>query len=343
MKILIVGLGSVGRRHLRNLVALGQTDLVLLRSGRSTLPDDDLRGYPVAREVEEALHSKPQAAIIATPTSLHLESAIPLARAGIDLLLEKPVSHTMQGVLELAQAAAASGAQVMIAYQYRQHPGLRKVRAWLTEGAIGRPLAAHAHYGDFLPDWHPWEDFHQSYSARADLGGGVVLTLCHPLDYLVWMLGEVTQVFGMTASQAGFGIDVEDTALATLRFASGVMAAVHLNYVQQPPCHQMSLLGTEGTIAWDQADGAARLYRAATGAWEVQEVPAGYERNDMFVAEMKAFLDMVAGCSPAEPSLADGIRSLELALAILESSRQGRRIDLAPWAPTRNRLGEARW
>jgi predicted dehydrogenase len=328
MKILIVGLGSVGRRHLRNLVALGETDLVLLRSGKSTLPEEELHGYPVVTQIDAALRLQPQAAIIATPTALHLQSAIPLARAGCHLLLEKPVSHSMESITDLQDAVRQGGGQVVIAFQYRHHPGLLAIRRWLEQDAIGRPLIARAQYCDYLPGWHPWEDYRQSYSARADLGGGAVLTLCHPLDYLLWLLGDVKSVTGATAAKAGMGIDVEDSAEAALEFASGVLGGVHLNYVQRPASHQLTIVGTEGTLQWDQSDGAARLYRARAGAWEVAEAPAGYERNDMFVAEMMRFLDVLAGKSAAAPSLAEGIRSLALGLAILESARLGRRIEL---------------
>jgi predicted dehydrogenase len=328
MKILIVGLGSVGRRHLRNLVALGQTDLVLLRSGKSTLPEEELHGYPVVTEIDAALRLRPQAAVIATPSALHLQSAIPLAQAGCHLLLEKPVSHNMEGIAELQDALRAGGGQLMVAYQYRHHPGLLAMHRWLEDGAIGRPLIARAHYGDYLPGWHPWEDYRQSYSARADLGGGVVLTLCHPLDYLLWLLGDVTRVSGATAAGAGMGLDVEDSAEAALEFASGALGGVHLNYVQRPASHHLTVAGTEGTLDWDQSDGAARLYRARAGTWEVAEAPAGYERNGMFVAEMRHFLDVLAGSAAAAPTLGDGIRSLALALAILESARLGRRIEL---------------
>jgi predicted dehydrogenase len=329
MKILIVGLGSVGRRHLANLVALGQTDLVLLRSGKSTLPDEELRAFPVVTDISAAVRLKPEAAVIATPTALHLQAAIPLARAGCHLLLEKPVSHTMEGISDLREAVRTGGGQVIVAFQYRHHPGLLTIRRWLADGAIGRPLIARAHYGDYLPGWHPWEDYRKSYSARADLGGGAVLTLSHPLDYLLWLLGDVTQVTAATSAEAGMGIDIEDSAEAILRFAGGTLGGVHLNYVQQPASHHLTILGTAGTLIWDQSDGAARLYRARAGTWDVAEVPAGYERNEMFVAEAKHFLDAVAGKVSAEPTLADGIRALALGLAILESARLGRRIELA--------------
>ncbi len=265
MKILIVGLGSVGRRHLRNLVALGETDLVLLRSGKSTLPEEELHGYPVVTEMDAALRLRPQAAIIATPTALHLQSAIPLARAGCHLLLEKPISHTVEKIADLQDAVRQGGGQVVVAFQYRHHPGLLAIRRWLEDGAIGRPLAARAHYGDYLPGWHPWEDYRESYSARADLGGGVVLTLCHPLDYLLWLLGGVTHVSGETAAEAGMGLDVEDRAEAALQFASGALGGVHLDFVQRPASHHLTIAGTQGTLEWDQSDGAARALPCRVG------------------------------------------------------------------------------
>ena len=332
MKVAIVGLGSVGRRHLRNLAALGHTDIVLVRSGRSTLPDSELGNWEVAADLDAALRSKPGAAVIATPTALHLDAAIPLARAGCHLLIEKPVSHTMAGVEDLRDAARKSGARVVTAFQYRHHPGLLAVRRWLQEGAIGRPVSARACYADYLPDWHPWEDYRQSYAAREELGGGAVLTLCHPLDYLAWLLGPVTYVTGVVSSNGGLGIDVEDSADGVLEFGSGAVASVHMDFVQRPPSHHLTIVGTEGTLAWDQSDGAARLYRVSTGRWDVMPAPAGFDRNDMFLSEMQHFLSLADGTVSEPSSLDEGVHALAIALALRESARSGRRVEVAAMA-----------
>ena len=130
----------------------------------------------------------------------------------------------------------------------------------LQAQAIGRPLAVHAHWGEYLPNWHPWEDYRQSYSARADLGGGVVVTLSHPLDYLRWLLGDVLSVSAQVGTVGDLGIDVEDLADINLRFASGCFGNVHLNYLQQPPIHRMQIVCTGGTLDWDNADGALRVF-----------------------------------------------------------------------------------
>ncbi|MEK6220629.1 MAG: Gfo/Idh/MocA family oxidoreductase, partial [Chloroflexota bacterium] len=208
MKILIAGLGSIGRRHLRNLGSLGEHDILLYRTHQSTMPDDELSAYPVETDLSAALAQKPDAVIVANPTALHLDVAIPAAKAGCHILLEKPVSDTLERIDELQIAAQASGARVLVGFQYRYHPGLKHAAKILASGEIGRPLSMRAHWGEYLPNWHPWEDYRNSYAARKDLGGGVVLTLSHPMDYLRMLLGEVEALWALTGQINDFKIDV---------------------------------------------------------------------------------------------------------------------------------------
>ena len=176
MRYLLVGFGSIGRRHMRNLLALGERDIIVLRSGKSTLPVDELDGFTVEYEMEKALAHRPDAAIIANPTALHLQAAIPAARAGCHLLLEKPISHSLDGLDELHSALKQSGRQALVGFQFRFHPGLRKIAEWLQAGVIGRAASVREHWGEYLPNWHPWEDYRKSYSSLSELGGGVALT-----------------------------------------------------------------------------------------------------------------------------------------------------------------------
>jgi predicted dehydrogenase len=155
MKILIAGFGSIGRRHFRNLRALGEEDFVFLRSRRSTLPDDEIATYPAETTIEAALAHRPEAVIVSNPTALHLDVAIPAARAGCHLFLEKPLSHSLARLDELQDAIADGGGRVLVGFQFRYHPGLQQVKTWLAQGAIGRPLSVRAHWGEYLPGWHP--------------------------------------------------------------------------------------------------------------------------------------------------------------------------------------------
>jgi len=327
MKFLIAGLGSIGRRHFRNLLTLGESDILLYRTQRSSLPDDELAGFPVETDLQAALAHNPQAVIISNPTSLHLEVAIPAAEAGCSILLEKPVSHTLEGLERLELALQHGGGKMLVGFQFRFHPTLRKAAELIRAGSLGRPLSVHAHWGEYLPDWHPWEDFRQGYSARTDLGGGVVLTLSHPLDYLRFLIGEVGAVWAFTSSQ-GFGLAVEDTAEIGLRFSSGVIGSLHLDYNQRPPAHYIEITATQGSLRWDNLDGSLDVYDADKKTREKFMPPAGFERNQLFLDEMSHFLSVLRGESDPLCSWQDGKQALRLALAALQSAGQGRLVEL---------------
>lgn len=326
MRFLIAGFGSIGRRHFRNLLALGERDIVLYRTHKSTLPDQELAGFPVETDLQAALSHQPQAVIVANPTALHLDVAIPAARAGCTLLLEKPISHSLQGVEELREAVRAGGGQVLVGFQFRFHPALQQMKTILAERGIGRPLSVRAHWGEYLPGWHPWENYRQGYSARPELGGGVVLTLCHPLDYLRYLLGEVNALWAFTASNSDLDIPVEDTAEIGLKFESGVVGSIHLDYVQRPPVHKLEMIGTHGTMRWEYDSGKLELFNSERESWQTFGLPENFERNTLFLSQMAHFLEVLRLEITPLCTMEDGIRALELALAVHDSAGQGKMI-----------------
>jgi predicted dehydrogenase len=329
MKFLISGLGSIGRRHFRNLLTLGEHDILLHRTHRATLPDDELTGFPVETDLQAALTHRPDAMIVSNPTALHLEVAIPAAQAGCHILMEKPVSHSLARVDELTAALKRGGGNCLVGFQFRFHPGLRQVKAWLDAGLIGTPLSARAHWGEYLPGWHPWEDYSQGYAARPELGGGVVLTLSHPLDYLRWLLGEVDSLWAFTSNK-GLNLAVEDTAEIGLRFTSGCLGSLHLDYNQRPPSHTLEITGTQGRILWDNTDGAARLCRVENNEapgkpfrrddWYVATPPDGFERNWLFMDELRHFLAVMRGEVQPLCTLQDGVEALRLSLGVINAA-----------------------
>jgi predicted dehydrogenase len=323
MRFLVAGLGSIGRRHLRNLLSLGEQDVILYRTHRSTLTENELASFPVETDLRVALQHKPDAVIISNPTAQHLDIAIPASEAGCHLLLEKPVSHSLEQVDELRAALQRGGGQALVGFQFRFHPTLQVAARLIAEGAIGQPLSARAHWGEYLPNWHPWEDYQQGYAARADLGGGVILTLCHPLDYMRWLMGEVEALWAFTSATGKLDIPVENTAEIGLRFAGGAIGSVHLDYVQQPTAHHIEVIGSEGTLRWNNNDGALSLYNASSKAWKTWTPPEGFERNWMFLDEMRHFLALARRETPPACSLEDGIRALEIALLARSSAANG--------------------
>ncbi len=323
---LIAGYGSIGRRHLRNLQELGEQDLVLFHTGHTTLPMDEVVGIPVESSLEMALKHHPDAVVVSNPTALHLDVAIPAAQMGCHILLEKPVSGSLDQVDLFRDAVKRSGSRVLVGFQYRFHPGLIQARKWIWEEKVGRPISFRCEWGEYLPGWHPWEDYRRGYSSRADLGGGVVLTLCHPLDYLRTFFGEVKGLIGQTGRISDLEIEVEDHAEILLDYANGIKGSLHLDYYRRIPIHRLEITCTGGQVTWDNSDGTARYLPAGLSDWTVVHPPAGFERNNLFLAEMQNFRSMVAGIEEAACSLEDGVKALELALAVHTSARLGRQL-----------------
>jgi predicted dehydrogenase len=313
-RALIAGFGSAGRRHFNNLRALGYSDFVFYRTFQSSLDDAELGEWLSTSDLQEALAAQPKIVIIANPTARHVEVANAAVRAGCHLLIEKPLSHSLDHCQQLADEAAKQGVVVMIGCQYRFHPLLINLQRQLGQGRLGEVLGARAEWGEYLPDWHPWEDHRKSYSARSDLGGGVVLTLIHPLDYLYWLFGPVADVQAairqVPSLQTSAG---DDWADITLQFASGVIGQVHLDYIQKPPVHRLDVWGDRGRATLDFHAGTL-AWRDTNGDTQTEGVPDGFERNAMFVDEMKHFLASVAGSEPCRIPLADGIAVLDVAL-----------------------------
>jgi predicted dehydrogenase len=321
--LLVAGSGSIGRRHLENLRRLGH-DASLYRTGRRDPAAPSLEAEEEF-DLQRALEGGPRAVLVCNPSALHLQVALAAARAGAHLLVEKPLSHSFEGVAGLAQEVERRRLTALVGFQYRFHPGLRRVKAWLDEGALGEPVSAEVHWGEELASWHPGEDWRRSYAARADLGGGAVRTLCHPFDYLRWLLGEVEAVSAFVSHRA-LGLEVEDTAHVSLRFASGALASVLLDYLQRPRAHGLELVGTRGRIRWSDADGSAYLHDARRDRVTPFLPAPGFSRNDMFVDEMRHFLACLDGTATPQCTLEDGARALEIALLALRSAHEGRQL-----------------
>jgi predicted dehydrogenase len=232
------------------------------------------------------------------------------------VLVEKPVSHEMAGLDLIARVALEESAAVLVGYQYRFHPTLRRVREAILAGRMGSVVAVHAHWGEYLPDWHPDEDHRLGYSARADLGGGVVRTLSHPIDYARWLAGEVSGIAAFASSTPSLETDVEGVAVAALRFESGALGTLSVDYLARPTRHALHVIGTEGRVEWNGVTGETR-YWLNHGETVDDAPPAGFTRNDLFLEEMRHFLACCEGTAEPVCTIADGARALEIGLEML--------------------------
>lgn len=324
MRALLVGYGSIGRRHLANLHRLGVEDWAVVHTGQGTLPLDPPCPVRVHAELTGALaRERPDVAIVANPTGGHVAAAAACARAGADLLVEKPLAASLEGLEALAEVVAERGVRVLMGFQLRFHPALHRIRGLVAEGAVGVPLHAEVVWGEHLASWHPWEDWRRSYAARADLGGGVHHTMSHPLDYLRFLFGEVASVRGAFNARPHLGLEVPESVDVGVAFEGEVDAHLHLDYWSQPPRHRLELVGSEGSISWDLLAGELGVSDGAARAWRREAVPGDGERNELFVAEARHLLEVVAGRAEPVATLEDGIEGVRLALAIERSAADG--------------------
>ena len=226
MRGLLVGYGSIGRRHLTNLHSLGVTDWAVVHTGQGTLPLELPCPARIYSDLPEALEKEvPSFAVIANPTSLHVHAALACTNAGCGLLIEKPISHSLEGVDELAALATALGTKTLVGFQFRFHPALIRIRDLLRSGSIGAPLHARVIWAEHLPSWHPWEDWRKSYAARAELGGGVHHTICHPFDYLRMIFGDPVALFATLTRGGPLELPVPEAADVVLCFSEGLERA----------------------------------------------------------------------------------------------------------------------
>ena len=319
---LVVGCGSIGKRHIRNLLAFGVRNILAYDS-------NPVRSYEVREEFGvEALHDlesgwaqNPYCAFITTPTSLHIPIAIQAAERGCHLFIEKPLAHTFEGVERLLSLIREKELVSLVGCNMRFHPGLKKVKELIEKKAMGNMVAARVEAGQYLPDWHPMEDYRKNYSARRDSGGGVILDAIHELDYIRWLLGEIRAVSCFAGKLSHLEIETEDTAAIILRFTNGAIGEVHVDYVQRAYSRTAQFIGDEGTIRWDYTQGTVRYYSSISNRWMEFENPKDWVANQMYVDELSHFLCCLEGGAQPEQDVSEGARVLAVALAAKASSR----------------------
>jgi len=300
---LIVGAGSIGERYIRNLWELGHKNIVVLR--RKNLPFRNIAQarVQVTTSWDEALLLRPKIAFVCNPTSMHLSSAMVCVENGIHVLVEKPLSHTIDGLPELAAKAIEKNTLVQVGYMMRFHPFLNKVFQLILHESFGKLLQIQSHWGEYLPDWHPWEDYRESYAAKSALGGGVALTLSHDLDLANWMAGaKVIKCQKNFNFRSGLQVDVESGADFLLQYGNGVNANVHLNYFQKVKERFYQYIFEDAVV---KIDFFRNELIVSKKEGETIEYLEGFDRNDLFLQQIKYFFSAIDHPSSSQSNIAE--------------------------------------
>lgn len=323
-RVLVVGTGSIGRRHIKNLLALGAKVGAFSYRATEAARNDFPSTVDFYSDLDEAMATAPDAVVVANRTDLHISVALPAAEAGRDLFIEKPLSSSLQGIDVLNRVVEARDLVVETGFMLRFHPNLIWMKAFLEDGSLGELHYVRSMVGQFLPEWRPGTDHRESYSASGGCGG-VILDLVHELDLAAWLFGEVVEVSAMTRHTPSLEIESESIAQITLRFDSDLLAQVHLDYVRPTYGRTLEIVGSNGTLSWDFMPGTVTLTEPGGANRIVNQVSPGYERNHLFLSHMRHFLTRMSkrNLAPAS-SLQAGIVALRVALAAHLSARTRR-------------------
>lgn len=325
-RILIVGKGSMGLQHLeisRQLYPNAEVRILIHRK-----PNEDVNlsnGY--LETMEEVDKFAPQIAIIANPATLHLEIAQKLAGAGVHLLIEKPISTSTVGVLELIKTCEENKVVLMTGYNLRFSSSLTHFHELIKKKIAGEILTVRCEVGQYLPDWRPTKDYRKTVSANIRLGGGVLLELSHEIDYLRWIFGDINWVRATLSNQSSLEIDVEDSAHLVLGFepstdGNQLIANLNLDFIRHDRTRSCTVIGDKGTLRWNGVTETVDIYKPKSGNWEVL-FRHHSENNETLISEWKSFLESVY--KKTEPAITgeDGLRVLEIIEAAQKSSATG--------------------
>lgn len=291
--ILIVGAGSIGERHIRNLHGLGYSNLIVFRRRNLPFRDIGTASPKVCTEWQEVMSMQPKIAFICTVTHLHLQETMRCAKAGMHIMVEKPLTHTLDGLSQLREVLNERGNYLQVGYMMRYHPFLRKIKNIIADKELGSVVSIQSKWAEYLPDWHPWEDYRTGYAARKEMGGGVGLTLSHEIDQAFFITDELPEKwFTLKNFTSKLEINVEAGMDVLMKFPSGITANVHVNFYEKVKERFLKVVFDEATVTVDFFKSTLNIQRPNEKVKTEQLV--SFDRNDLFIDQTNHFFSNIS-------------------------------------------------
>ena len=323
--LLVIGAGSVGKRHLRNFSQLGcglsvfdqRADRVAEAGQEVKLVHSFTNLADAWRAIEEF-----DAIVIASPTAFHVEQASVAIEFGKPVFLEKPMALTASSASALRDAVAASGIPLLLGYTYRWWPALNEMRDLVRARRFGRALHVQCTMSAHLADWHPWERYQDFFMASKALGGGALLDESHFVDLMIWMFGMPAEVFCSVDKLSPLEIETDDSVDALLFYPEGPRIQLHLDLFGRPHKRSITVRAEAGTIDWEYETNEVRVSSQAAGEWNATVFKS--DRNDMFLGAAREFLSVLEGSKQPSCTADDGYAVMQVLDAMRRSSAERR-------------------
>jgi predicted dehydrogenase len=315
MNVLVVGTGSIARRHIKNLEELDEITQIHVYSSRG-LPLKDLSNNKILEQKSLLNLKDMDFAIIANETHKHIPTSIILAQQGVHLFLEKPVSHKLQEARDLEKLTVAKNILVFVGYNLRFLGIIRFLKKEIEKGRFGKIFFAQIEAGQFLPDWRPGRDYKDVYSSHKNQGGGVALELSHELDYMMYLFGFPTQWNFLSKKVSDLEIDTDDIFEGNFIFKEGFLCNVHLDYLQRSKKRTLKIVGSDGAVDCDIIDKQLVLSETDPKSGELLKSTINeeslFEMDTTYKDELKSFIKTIKQGSKPATNLHDGLQVLEL-------------------------------
>ena len=325
--ILIVGYGSIGKRHFKNISKSINAKIIVLTKQKN-LQKLESNNVFVTNSIKKALSYKPDIGFVTNETSLHVDTALTLAENNMHLFLEKPLSHSMKNVLKLKKQIKKKKLITQIGCHMRFHPCIKKIKNILENNTLGRIISIYIESSSFLPDWHPCEDYRLGYAARDELGGGISLTCIHEIDLLYWFFGKPSKVFSITGKFSDLEVKSDDLSVMTFLFKNRIVGEVHLDYFQRPEFKSCKIKGTKGTLYWDSPTNEIKIFNHRSKKWKSVLKIKNFKKNSMYINEIKHFFNNVKRKEKTMNDINDGISTLQIVLDAKKSSKLGKLVTI---------------
>lgn len=329
MKILIVGLGSMGKRRVRNLKRAAVTDIIGFDPRGDRREEAEQKyGIKTVASFEEGLASNPDALVISTPPDLHMGFAKAGVEAGKHFFAE--AGTTAEGMKDVEQVAAKRGLVAAPSCTYRYQPSIKRMKELIDAGRIGKVLTYTHHCGQWLPDWHPEEDYRKFYVSRRATGACREI-VPFELTWVNWLLGEpITRVAAMKGKLSALDCDIDDVYHLLVAHRSGAIGHVQVDVLARAPVRHIRIIGESGTLEWSITEKALRLYEVSTKKWTTFQEPKprieeGYSEmsnETMYDEEIAAFIAAIKGEARWGNSMDDDYRTLQALFAAEQSDAE---------------------
>ena len=335
MNVLILGLGSIGQRHLRNLSTIKKIKNIYLFRKKFITPTltkelriinqnlHDLYKVKYLKNLNNLSKYKIDVAFICSPTSMHVSQAITLAKNNVNIFIEKPINHNLKNIKKLTNLISKNqNIKHMVGYQLKFNPLINKLKFFIQNNEIGKIFTVQVHHGEHIADFHPYENYKSSYAAIKKLGGGVVLTQSHEIDYLMYLFEsyKFEKKYSINRKLSNLNINVEDNSfsIVELKYKNQIIDCfISLNYFERPKARKIELIGSKGKIKANLMDNTIEINKGKKN----KKIKFKIDKNLIFKKEIEYFINVIKKNKKVDKNfdIFSGIKVLSNCLKILKN------------------------